>query len=37
MKKQLLFTAFILAAFFCNAQQNDTTEKTFQMGIGVGA
>lgn len=37
MKKHLLFAAFILSAIFCNAQQNDTTEKTFQFGIGVGA
>ncbi len=37
MKKHLLFAALILSAIFCNAQQNDTTEKTFQFGIGVGA
>ena len=37
MKKHLLFAAFILAAFFCNAQTKDTTEKTFQIGVGLGA
>ena len=37
MKKHLLFAALILSAIFCNAQKHDTTEKTFQVGIGVGA
>jgi hypothetical protein len=37
MKKHLLFAAFVMSAIFCNAQQSDTTEKTFQMGIGLGA
>lgn len=37
MKKQLLFTTLILLTVFCNAQQKDSTEKTFEFGIGVGA
>jgi hypothetical protein len=37
MKKHLLFTPLILASFFCGAQKKDTTEKTFELGIGVGA
>ena len=37
MKKHLLFTPLILASIFCSAQKKDTTEKTFQLGIGVGA